>query len=572
MKLTLFLVVLSFCGFSQVVVNNNQTVEWYVQNVLAGPGVTISNVQYNAGSANLVNEQVGSFTDVSSSIGLPSGLILGSGDVNMASQPNTGGSSTLGGGTGTGSDTDLASITPNQIYDECVVEFDFVPVGDSISFSYVFASEEYPEYVCGTVNDAFGFFLSGPNPSGGSYTATNLALVPNPSNPSTYTTTSVSINSVNPGAAGINGTASNCSSIDPNWASYNIFYAGNNTGTDFEYDGSTVVLTCRAAVVCNQTYHIKLAIGDGGDGSFDSGVFLEGGSFTSVGVSINAGIANGDTILYEGCNTAFFAFTRPDTTVDFTVHFAMSGDATNGVDYQQVPDSLTLGAGVFSDTIFISPINDGTPEGTETIEMLILYEVCNNQIDTIRASLVLNDYYPINVMLPDSINICPNEVVHFEPVYTGGLPPLSYSWNTGQTVDNITISPLETQDYTLTISDNCGLPSTATSRVWVQCPVVPPNVFTPNGDGANETFIILNLDDYESSKITIFNRWGKIVYQNENYLNDWDGTNYKNGKDVKEGTYYYVIEPNSIKYTYNQSDNEKEELKTTFTGYFQIMR
>jgi gliding motility-associated-like protein len=77
----------------------------------------------------------------------------------------------------------------------------------------------------------------------------------------------------------------------------------------------------------------------------------------------------------------------------------------------------------------------------------------------------------------------------------------------------------------------------------------------------------MNLDDYESSKITIFNRWGEIVYQNENYLNDWDGTNYKNGKDVNDGTYYYVVEPNSIKYTYNQSENEKEELKTTFTGY-----
>ena len=59
-----------------------------------------------------------------------------------------------------GTDTDLQSITPNQIYDECIIEFDFVPEGDTISFNYVFASEEYPEYVCGSVNDAFGFFLT----------------------------------------------------------------------------------------------------------------------------------------------------------------------------------------------------------------------------------------------------------------------------------------------------------------------------------------------------------------------------------------------------------------------------
>ena len=65
-----------------------------------------------------------------------------------------------------GSDFDLQSITSNQIYDECVIEFDFVPEGDSISFNYVFVSEEYPEYVCASFNDAFGFFLTGPNPNG----------------------------------------------------------------------------------------------------------------------------------------------------------------------------------------------------------------------------------------------------------------------------------------------------------------------------------------------------------------------------------------------------------------------
>jgi hypothetical protein len=313
-------------------------------------------IQFNGGNANIVNEQVGEFTDATSSIGLPSGLILGSGDVSMASQPNSGTGSNLGGTGNSGNDVDLASITPNSIYDEAVIEFDFVPVGDSISFSYVFASEEYPEYVCGSVNDAFGFFLSGTNPSGGIYSATNLALIPDPSNPNVYTSTPVSINTVNPGVAGTNGTASTCTSIDPDWATYNVFYAGNNTTTNYEYDGNTVVLTCKAAVVCNETYHIKLAIGDGGDGAYDSGVFLEGGSFTSVGINVEAGIANGATDLYEGCNSAYFAFTRPDTTIDFTVHFEMSGTTLNGFDYLEVPDSLTLTAGQFTDTLFIYPI------------------------------------------------------------------------------------------------------------------------------------------------------------------------------------------------------------------------
>lgn len=571
-KLLIFAFTLLFIqssAISQVVVSNTQTVEWYIQNVLAGAGVNITNVQFNGGSAASPNEQVGEFTDATQSIGLGQGLILGSGDVTMASQPNTGTGSDLGGTGAAGSDPDLASITPNQIYDECVVEFDFVPVGDSISFSYVFASEEYPEFVCGGVNDAFGFFLSGPNPGGGSYTSQNLALIPDPNNPSVYTSTAVSINTVNPGVPGLFLSSTECDNIDPNWASYNVFYAGNNTSTNYEYDGNTVSLQCKAAVICNQTYHIKLAIGDGGDDQYDSGVFLEGGSFTSIGVNVSAGILNGDTALYEGCNSAYFAFTRPDTTEDFTVHFEMSGDAANGWDYVQVPDSLTLATGVFTDTIFILPVVDGVDEPAETVEMLIIYETCSGQMDTLSAVLTISDYDPLYVELPDSLNICA-ESVYLAPITSGGLPPVSFEWSTGETTENITVTPLETTEYILSSYDNCGEPGRDTVKIWVQCPITPPNVFTPNGDSKNEYFIIQNLDDYENSKLTVYNRWGKIVYMNEDYQNDWDGTHYKSGKKVDDGVYFFIVEPNSEKYMYNE--NKDESIRTHVTGYVHIMR
>ena len=84
----------------------------------------------------------------------------------------------------------------------------------------------------------------------------------------------MSINTVNPGVAGTSGSAPNCDAIDPNWATYSMFYTSNTTNT-YEYDGRTVVLTATAAVTCGEQYHIKLAIGDGGDAIFDSGVFLE---------------------------------------------------------------------------------------------------------------------------------------------------------------------------------------------------------------------------------------------------------------------------------------------------------
>jgi gliding motility-associated-like protein/uncharacterized repeat protein (TIGR01451 family) len=62
-----------------------------------------------------------------------------------------------------------------------------------------------------------------------------------------------------------------------------------------------------------------------------------------------------------------------------------------------------------------------------------------------------------------------------------------------------------------------------------------PNVFTPNGDGKNETFIIENLQQFEHNEVTIINRWGSTVYESKNYLNDWTA------EGLGDGTYYYVV-------------------------------
>jgi len=66
--------------------------------------------------------------------------------------------------------------------------------------------------------------------------------------------------------------------------------------------------------------------------------------------------------------------------------------------------------------------------------------------------------------------------------------------------------------------------------------IVVPNVMTPNGDGMNDIFEIRYIDLYDVKKLTIYNRWGTIVYQSEDYQNDWDGGN------VSDGVYFYVLE------------------------------
>ncbi len=710
----LFIVVLllfPFLGFSQLSVNNTMTVEQYIQNVLVGSGVTISNVQFNGGAGNIVNEQVGSFSDPNSNIGLSNGIILGSGNVQMAAMLNIGGGTSLGGTGLPGTDVDLQSITPNSIFDECVVEFDFVPTGDTIKFNYVFASEEYEEYVCANVNDAFGFFLTGTNPAGGNYSATNLALVPNPSNPSTFTSTPVSINTINPGVAGVNGASSTCTAIDPNWTSYSVFYTPNTTN-NYEYDGSTVVLQVKAAVVCNETYHIKLAIGDAGDGAFDSGVFIEGGSFSSDAIEVNVSAVSstntivGDTAVLEGCVDALFTFVRPDTAGDLTIDIDILGTATNGVDYVHIPDSIFFPAGEDTVTMNVSTINDGIVEGTE--ELLInVYTItpCGDTVVTSGVLYIIEDYqftvtasndttftcpvdsllltasasggisgytyqwntgqtgnsiyvHPNNqnttytVIAYDTCNVgsgydtvvvsfnlappleahmndtslCGSSFVLLDANATGGAQPVSYSWSTGSNASTALVSPTSTTMYYLTMTDACGVVVNDSVKVvvivnplsvvldfnnplclgdplllspvisggfspynidWqlpvgasgdtssnqllvpnplpgdyivsvvdacnqtqsasvnveiVGCEILIPNVITPNGDGQNDYFVVTNLEYNPNTKIIIYNRWGRIVYQSDDYKNDWNGKN-MNGKDVSEGTYYYVLIP-----------------------------
>jgi len=567
-----FLLIISpLAGLCQVTVNNNNsTVEQYVQNSLIGSGVSVSNIQFNGGSSNITNEQLGSFQDNNGlTTGLNSGFIMGSGDVQLAGQSNTSNGATLGGSGLMGSDFDLQSITSNQIYDECVIEFDFIPEGDSISFNYVFVSEEYPEYVCASYNDAFGFFLTGPNPNGPNYNAENIALIPNPNNPSTYTNTPVAINTVNPGLAGMFGFSSTCAAIDPNWASYNVFYANNTTG-NMEYDGKTTVLKATAPVLCGVSYHIKLAIGDGGDNSFDSGVFLEEGSFSSNAVGVSSGIADGDTILYEGCNAAFFNFERADATNDFTLYFDLSGTATMGLDYPIIDDSLVIPAGQYSDTIFIYPNLDTNTEITETVILSVIFEKCFGQLDTTTATIYISDYTPLSLSMLDSINICSNlgEIALIKGNWAGGIDPILMSWSTGENIDSISVNPDEKSVYTFNIFDGCNKEIHDSTTVWNQCPIDPINVFTPNGDNINDFFIPIHLEHYPDPSVYIYNRWGNLVYENFNYKYDWTGTHYKSGDKLNDDIYYYIIDPKSNKYEY---PNSKDEIHTV-SGFVHIMR
>lgn len=445
---------------AQLVVNNTtMTPQQLVENVLAGAGVTVFNVTFNGGSGAVITQQCGSFNGTASNIGVANGIMLGSGNVQVAVGPNNQEGASMGGSGNEGTDPDLAAITPNQIYDEAILEFDFIPQGDSVSFRYVFASEEYDEYVCGDVNDAFGFFLSGPGITGPYINnARNIALVPG-------TNTPVSINTVNIGEPGYTTgilfpDPSNCDAIDPNWENYSVYYTQNTQNT-VQYDGFTVVLTAKAAVQCGETYHIKLAIGDAGDPVWDSGVFLEAGSFGSSSVSIAVATVTGDTAVYEGCTEASFIFTRPSNQVIDTlvVEYDISGTATEGTDYNTLINPVTFLPGQDTVIITLIPTQDNVTEGIETV-ILTAYVVnqCGDTIET-QGLLYIFEKPEIIITENDPVISCAADSVLMTASAAGGFPPYDYSWSNGLTGPQVygQVNPVTApNEYIVTVTDACG--------------------------------------------------------------------------------------------------------------------
>ncbi|NLA25508.1 MAG: hypothetical protein GX879_11140, partial [Bacteroidales bacterium] len=152
--------------------NTTYTVSQLVTDVLVTGCLEASNVTFQG-----ANNAIGYFNNAIPGLDFEEGIIMSTGNIFDAPGPNnSGGTSTSN---YSGSDPHLQALLPSYIInDATVLEFDFIPASNQLEFQYVFGSEEYPEFVNSDYNDVFAFFLSGPNPNGGNYNNTNVALIP----------------------------------------------------------------------------------------------------------------------------------------------------------------------------------------------------------------------------------------------------------------------------------------------------------------------------------------------------------------------------------------------------------
>ncbi len=441
-----FLFVFSFFLFGiqsascQILVTNNapyNTAEYLIDSLLLGEGVIATNHAFQGDSL-----QIGFFNGVNSNIGLDSGIVISTGDINEV-VPGTFGS--LITNDSTNQDLlDLANSVPALIgqdftvasaNDVAILEFDFVPVSSYMSFRYVFASDEYFGFENTQFNDVFGFFISGPNIVGPYSSPVDF---PNGSiNIATFT--SVEGNSLD---ANLPITIS---SINNDYNS-SFFVSNQDNGTNtvnpFGADGFTIVMTAQAQVVCGQTYHIRLAIADGADTGLSSFVFLDAGSFSSPPITVGNSLGINSSQIFTDCGAPVTLSANVDNPDVFDFLWN-TGDTTQSITvppgYYWVRATDTSGCSIESDS-------------------LVVYSQPLPEIELI-----------------DSSHYCENSSLLISPTVSDGTPPYNYEWlGYG---DDLELEVNQEETYTLVVFDSNGCSDTAS--IVIDEKLLPELSFSP---------------------------------------------------------------------------------------------
>jgi gliding motility-associated-like protein len=223
----------------------------------------------------------------------------------------------------------------------------------------------------------------------------------------------------------------------------------------------------------------------------------------------------------------------PDTTICLGQSAQLT--ATGGVSYSWSP---TTG---LNNPNIQNPV--ATPAVTTTYTCTVTNAIGCTDVDiatvTISPLPVANFSYLPTVIFADSS-------YYFTDNSTGSAT--GWLWNFGDGNTSTLQSPAHaypeagTYHVCLVVTSNAGCLDTICSDVIVLArDVEAPNVFTPNGDNINDLLVFKNLEYYANTMLQVYDRWGVLVYQNGNYLNDWNGKKNNSGADCVDGTYYYIL-------------------------------
>ena len=156
--------------------------------------------------------------------------------------------------------------------------------------------------------------------------------------------------------------------------------------------------------------------------------------------------------------------------------------------------------------------------------------------DTVSKSVTIHPKPVLNLLFSGDTTIYDGQSV---TITAGPGPYDSIFWSSGQTTAAITAATQGVYMVRVVDTNNCSAEASTQVTVINVTSFKVNEVLTPNGDNINDLWIIYDLPYYEPVDLSIYNRWGDVIYTNTNYQNTWDAT--FNGNKLPEGTYYYIV-------------------------------
>lgn len=574
-----------------IIVNDTRNASELV-NLLSNNSSCIETNNVNVTGDNFyAGNSYGSFTNSSPNFPFASGVVLSTWSSTESQGPfvrNQGGGSNLWLG-----DPDLDQALNINSINATVLEFDFMPLTNTISFNYFFASNEYQDnYPC-LYSDGFAFLIK---EKGSTAAYQNLAVIPN-------TTIPVSSTNIHPAISFMDDrTLKTCEAS-------NEFYFGqyNNsltTNSPINYAGQTKILNANATVVAGTTYHIKLVIADDRVTYYDSAIFIEAGSFNSkidLGtdklLATNNAVCFGEDFIIDTKLPANYSYkwykddvlltseNNPSYTVKspgiYKVEVTLNPSVcvvTNAIKIEYTPETIlknsTLiqcdidedGKSFFdltqadaeiqnnnsglSSIIYyenltdaqadVNPILNSTRYTNKSNPQTLIAKTTNSYNCFNYAELTLelsNDIIPTRIAIITEVkttNFAGNKnTVTIE--YTG-VSDYEFSIDGIYYQDNLEFLNVAAGTYTAYARDKngCGV-----SNQFLFYILDYPRYFTPNGDGFNDTWTIKNLNTLPQATIHIFDRYGKLLKQFNSANLNWNGI--LNGRLLPADDYWFNL-------------------------------
>ena len=269
-----------------------------------------------------------------------------------------------------------------------------------------------------------------------------------------------------------------------------------------------------------------------------------GGSFVSDAVDVTVATVSGDSTIVEGCTDANFIFTRPEGEIADTliINYTIGGEAVEGLDYNDLIDSVVFVPGQDSVIINLSPIQDGIDEGFESVTITVeLVNICGDTIVS-SGTIYIGDGPIINIDESDTLLVCANQAVLVGVSATGGYAPYTYEWT--DTLGNVIgvgdsiltgITENGSIDVYVTATDNCDFSNTDTLTITLNQTLMVDTIYigpaTCEPDGFVSVFVSGETTTPEHG---VYYSWESMTGQEGPAASVWT--------DLASGWYYVSIE------------------------------